>query len=76
MASVDEDPVLVSEALLSVRRWQELGGVWRVVSRTPTSVHVVLLTCDAREEMGRVRSGAADLLSFVGSRSSSEEPGP
>ena len=34
------------------------------------------LTCDAGEVMGTVRSEAADLLRFVGSRSSSEEPTP
>ena len=76
MMSTGDSSLEMSDALASVRRWQDSGGAWRVVSRTSSSVGVALLTCDACEEMGRVSSDAVDLIRFVGSRSSSEESAP
>ncbi|GAA1799695.1 hypothetical protein HC028_16530 [Planosporangium flavigriseum] len=55
-----------------VRRWQESGAVWRVVSRTPSGVSIALLTCDGGEEVHRLVSSDPDLIAFIGARSSSE----
>lgn len=57
-----------------VRRWADSGGVWRVVSRTDERVEIVLLTCDAGEEMGRVTSTEPALLALAARQSGSDVP--
>jgi hypothetical protein len=59
----------VSDALARLRRWEESGATWRVLVRTPESVEVALLSCDAGEEMERLRSTDPDLLDHIGERS-------
>lgn len=54
-----------------LRRWQDSGAVWTVVSRTPHRVTVALLRCDGGEEVDRFVSSDPDLLRFVGDRSGS-----
>lgn len=54
-----------------LRRWEESGAGWRVLSRTPTRVTIALLTCDGGEEVHRLSSEEPDLLAYVGTRSSS-----
>jgi hypothetical protein len=56
-----------------LRRWEDSGAVWRVIARTETEVVVALLTCTAGEEVGRLSSSDPDLLTFVGSRTTSEQ---
>ncbi len=34
-----------------VRRWEQSGGTWRVLARTPERIELELLTCDAGEVM-------------------------
>lgn len=60
----------------ALRRWQDSGAVWRVVSRTGAGVVVALLTCSAGEEVGRISSADPDLLAFVGDRAGSEDGEP
>jgi hypothetical protein len=55
-----------------VRRWQESGAMWRVVSRTSSGISIALMTCDGGEEVHRLTSSDPELLAFVGTRSSSE----
>lgn len=55
-------------------RWEEHGALWRVVARTGATVTVSMLTCDGGTEVDRITSGDPALLSFLGQRSSSEEP--
>ncbi len=62
-----DDPVAV------LRRWQDAGGVWRVVARTEKSAVVALLTCTGGEEVDRLTSGDPELLAFLTGRTSSEE---
>lgn len=64
-------PGTADSALERLRRWEGSGGAWRVVRRTPSTVEIVLLTCDGGEEMGRLASSDADLLTFVGDRTDS-----
>jgi hypothetical protein len=62
-----------SHALAHLRRWEESGATWRVVVRTPAEVEIALLTCDAGEEVDRLRSADADVLDHVGSRVRSDD---
>jgi hypothetical protein len=66
---VADDPLQV------VRRWEESGGTWRVVVRTPERLVLDLLTCDAGEVMSRVEAGAQDagLRAHVGDRPAGPE---
>ena len=58
----------MSDALARLRRWEESGATWRVLVRTPDSVEVALLTCDAGEEVDRLRSTDRDVLDHVDAR--------
>ncbi|WP_110180409.1 hypothetical protein [Nocardioides solisilvae] len=51
-----------------LRRWEDAGGHWRVLARTPDAVTLALTTCDGGEEMDRLTSGAPALLAHVGER--------
>jgi hypothetical protein len=63
----------MSDALANLRRWEESGATWRVVVRTPADVEIALLTCDAGEEVGRLRSADPDVLDYVDVRDRPEE---
>ena len=54
-------------------RWEESGGVWRVLARAGASLTVGLFTCDGGEEMSRLSSADTEVLAFVGDRMSSED---
>lgn len=56
-----------------LQRWTQSGGVWRVTSRTPSTLTVALLTCDGGEEMDRIVSDTPELAAHVGSRSASDD---
>jgi len=68
--AVDEPSVRLGQLL----RWEQSGAHWRVLARTATSVELALLTCDGGEEMDRWASGDADLLAYVGSRTTDADP--
>jgi hypothetical protein len=55
----------MDDALARLHRWEDSGATWRVIVRTPQDVEIALLTCDAGEEMDRLRSADADLLDYV-----------
>ena len=63
----------MSEDLEALRRWETGGATWRVLAREPGLVDVALLTCDAGEQVGRLRSAEADLLAYVGDRARSDD---
>jgi hypothetical protein len=60
------------DALARLRRWEDSGATWRVIVRTPQDVEIALLTCDAGEEMDRLRSADPNLLDYV----DQHRPGP
>jgi hypothetical protein len=64
---------MTSDDLARLKRWQDAGGTWRVVSRQPRTLIVALCRCDAGEEVDRFRSGSAELIAYVGERTSSED---
>jgi hypothetical protein len=63
---MDETPVE------TLRRWEEAGGHWQVVSRGPSGLAIALLRCDGGEEAHRVVSSDATLAAYIGQRDSSE----
>jgi len=63
----------MSDALARLRRWEESGATWRVLVRTPESVELALLTCDAGEEVDRLRSGDRAVLDHVAAREEDRE---
>jgi hypothetical protein len=58
----------MSEALTRLLRWEESGATWRVLVRTPESVEIALLSCDAGEEMDRLRTADPAVLDHVDAR--------
>ncbi len=52
-------------ALQQLRRWEQAGGLWRVVARGADFVDIALLTCSADEEMGRLHTNDPAVLALV-----------
>ena len=61
-----ESPAMV------LRRLQESGAAWRVVSRTSSRVVIAFLTCDGGEEVDRRSFEEAEVREVVGDRVTSE----
>lgn len=51
-----------------LRRWEDAGAHWQVVSETATAVTIALLRCDGGEEVDRFTSADPELLRFVAAR--------
>ena len=66
-------PQRATSALSDLLRWQDSGGLWRVVARTPGGLEIALLTCSGGEEMARLVTRDREVLEFVGGRWSSED---
>jgi hypothetical protein len=65
----------VSEAVERLRRWELSGASWEVVARSREGLVIALLTCDLGEEVDRLRSADPALVSYVGERDRSDDPG-
>ena len=63
----------MSDDFAQLRRWEDSGATWRIVVRTPAEVDIALLTCDAGEEVGRLRSSDPEVLEYVDLRDRREE---
>lgn len=63
----------MSEDLDALRRWETSGATWQVLGREMGAVDIALLTCDAGEQVGRLRSDEADVLAYVGDRRRSDD---
>ncbi|MEZ5186720.1 MAG: hypothetical protein R2720_13325 [Candidatus Nanopelagicales bacterium] len=59
--------------LAQLRRWEESGGVWRVVARSGGFVDIALLTCSAGEQVSRLHTDEPLVLAYVGDRESSDQ---
>jgi hypothetical protein len=66
---MERDPDLV--ALL--RRWEDAGGLWRVLGRDAGAVTVGLYRCDGGEETDRLVASDPRLAEFLAGRTSSED---
>jgi hypothetical protein len=62
---------MADDPLVVLRRWEEAGAVWRVVSRTEAGVVIALMTCTAGEEVARLRSADPQVLAHVAGRDAS-----
>jgi hypothetical protein len=70
----DADAVVFEPGPIEVlKRWQEFGGTWRVVSRADGWVTLSLRRCDGGEELQQVTSTIPELLVWLGDKTSSEE---
>ncbi|MEV5646639.1 hypothetical protein AB0L57_00175 [Nocardia sp. NPDC052254] len=54
-------------------RWQDSGGVWRVLSRHGDDLTVGLFECTGGAQVGRIVSADPALRALVAGRSGSEE---
>jgi hypothetical protein len=57
-----------------LRRWEDAGGVWRVLGRSAGGLTVALCTCTGGEEVDRLSSDDPRLAAYVGERDGSQEP--
>ena len=64
-----------ADAVATLRRWEDAGGLWRVLARDAAIVTVGLYRCDGGEEVDRIVTGEPPLAAFLDGRSSSEETG-
>lgn len=62
------------DRVADLRRWEDSGAHWCVLTRTADSLTIVLLRCDGGEEVDRFTSTDPRLFEFVGARTSSEDP--
>ena len=56
-----------------LRRWEDAGGVWRVLSRDREAVTVGLYRCDDGEEADRFVASDPELAQFLAGRTSSQD---
>jgi hypothetical protein len=63
----------ISPAVAALIRWQDSGGVWRVLGRRGTQVTIGLFECTGGDEVDRIVSADPDVRAFVGQRSGSED---
>ena len=63
---------MTDDAVATLQRWQDCGGVWRVLDRRGGAITVGLYRCDGGEEMDRVRSTDPALLEFLAGRDASD----
>lgn len=56
-----------------LRRWENAGGTWEVLSRTSGILTIRLCTCTGGEEVDRLSSSEASLTAYVGERTRSDE---
>lgn len=66
------DPVSEPADVDQLRRWEDSGAVWRVLSRDARRVTVGLFSCDGGEEVHRLTSDDPALLRYVAGRDTSE----
>ena len=66
---MEDDPNFVD----LMRRWENAGGVWRVLGQDHQAVTVALYRCDGGEEADRFVSTDPQLAQFLAGRTSSEE---
>ena len=56
-----------------LRRWEQFGGVWKVIARDGPKLTISLCRCDGGEEVDRLTATNPELVAFIGDRSSSDQ---
>ena len=59
-----DDPVAV------LQRWEDAGGMWRVLTSRAGEITVGLFRCDGGEQVDEVRSAAPAFAAFLAGRTS------
>lgn len=62
-----------SPAVAALIRWQDSGGVWRVLGRRGAHMTIGLFECTGGDEVDRIVSTDPALRAFVGQRAGSED---
>ncbi|WP_227982356.1 hypothetical protein [Nocardia spumae] len=68
-----DSPQHPPDALAALIRWQDSGGVWRVLGRRGMDLTIGLFECTGGDQVGRIVSSDPRLRAFVGHRSGNEE---
>jgi hypothetical protein len=56
-----------------LRRWETVGGVWKVLSRDHDAVIIGLYRCDGGEEADRFEATDPRVTEFLAGRTSSQD---
>jgi hypothetical protein len=64
------------DVVARLRRWEDAGGLWRVLARGAGGVTVGLYRCDGGEETDRFVADDPQLEQFLAGRTSSEDEPP
>lgn len=59
---------MTADALADLRRWEDAGGTWQLLSRTTQGAVISLRRCDGGEEADRISSDDPALLAFLEQR--------
>jgi hypothetical protein len=62
-----------TDFVAKLRRWEDAGGVWRVLSHDRDAITVGLYRCDDGEEADRFVAADPQLAEFVAGRTSSQD---
>jgi len=62
-----------SDAVAVLRRWEEAGGIWRVIDQDQDAATIALYRCDGGEEVDRFVSSDTQLAAFLAGRTTSQE---
>jgi hypothetical protein len=69
-------PISAEELAERLRRWEESGATWHVLTRSERAVTVSLCRCDDGEEVERLRSDdPAAVIMLDGRTGSDDHPG-
>lgn len=49
----------------TLQRWEDFGGVWRVLAADDHSATVAMLRCDGGEEVQRLTTRDVDLVTWL-----------
>lgn len=70
---MDLDQLSPPNPVARVQRWEQFGGLWRVLYRYRSWICVALCRCDNGEEVERVMSNDPALDAWLKGRTSSEQ---
>ena len=71
----DRRPLPADELRERLRRWEESGATWHVLTRSEHTVTVSLCRCDDGEEVERLRSDDPAAVIMLGGRTGSDDQG-
>lgn len=67
-------PQAPPDPVAQIVRWEQFGGLWRVLYRQHSSIHIALCRCDNGEEVERLVSDDPALDAWLDGRTGNDEP--